>query len=200
MLHNVSVIEEICRAFLREALPDEEVQYNKRLGWLLIFNPITDTRTVREIDIYFPKLRIAVEVSGGTHFHNSVRRVDNKKRALCRKNDVAFYEVWSIEDLAELRKTLFKQMPHKVRLGNSATLTNRMESYRLVVEARNRKVPTEVWMDRVNKKERELAVKVARDKKNNRPQRHHGHLQAVNRHLLRKKRERAFSRDDESLD
>ena len=128
-------IEALTKKYLKYIYPNEEVIYNLRPDWLK--NPNTGYNL--ELDIYFPKLKLAVEVNGFTHrILESQKKRDNIKQFLCREKEVRLIKITHPYKLLKLfpglvPKKLIKQVkyykPRKIVGSKQIKYQGRMELY-----------------------------------------------------------------------
>jgi hypothetical protein len=117
----LSKIEELSRRVFNYYLPNEEVIYN----WRPDFLKNEETGRNLELDIYYPKLNIAIEVNGIHHllYKNWQRDIFKKKQ--CKKEKIKLICIYIPQTLLKLNKkykSIFK--------GNiSYSLKNEIISY-----------------------------------------------------------------------
>lgn len=100
--NRVSRIEGLARKYLKVVLPDEMVIYNVRPDWLK--NESTGRNL--ELDIFFPRLGVGIEVNGIHHGLREQKKKDVLKRELCKKVGVKVITVTSGDDILKLGKKL----------------------------------------------------------------------------------------------
>lgn len=86
---SVSLFEQLTRDYFKYTIPFLRVQYNLRPDWLM-----GEKGKPLELDIYFPEIKIAVEVQGEQHqMLKSVKERDKLKRKLARKEGVFVFQI-----------------------------------------------------------------------------------------------------------
>jgi hypothetical protein len=98
----ISYGELLCRRTLKLWFPNEEVIYNYRPIWLR--NPKTGKNL--ELDIYYPKLNIAVEFNGQQHKFLLQREKDGYKFYKCQKIGIFLISVYHPLDLYKSKKRI----------------------------------------------------------------------------------------------
>jgi len=89
-----SNFENIIRKVFRHLLPKETVEYNIRPNWLKY-----KTGNNLEIDIFFPRIKLAIEVNGFTHDHNFQKERDIFKWKQCKKQRIFLLNINNLSDL-----------------------------------------------------------------------------------------------------
>src|SRR5260370_7993644 len=88
-MQSCSNIEGLVRRFFKQLFPNEPVVYNHRPDWLKY-----DTGNNLELDLFFPRLNLAVEVQGFQHkLLESQKRRDEYERRACQILEVSLLTV-----------------------------------------------------------------------------------------------------------
>lgn len=122
-------LEVLTREYLKHFLPNEEVKYNERPDWLLVFNTVWKTKTRRELDIWYPRLRFAVEVNGATHLDPEIAKADRKKIGLCQSRGIRLFHVWKPRDLERINEWLKRRSIPIADADLPDNIDKRLEAY-----------------------------------------------------------------------
>lgn len=90
----ISNFENINRKVFKYLFPKYNCVYNIRPNWLKF-----KTGNNLELDIFFPELRLAIEVNGFTHNHNFQIEKDKFKWQQCKRNKIFLLNINSFNDL-----------------------------------------------------------------------------------------------------
>jgi len=90
----ISNFEFITKKIFTFLLPNEQVIYNTRPDWLKF-----KTGNNLELDIFYPQLKLAIEVNGFSHQHNFQKERDKFKRKRCRKKGIFLLNINNFSDL-----------------------------------------------------------------------------------------------------
>lgn len=100
----VTRLEFVVREALFDLIPGVTFEYNYRPAWL----------GKRELDIYIPELKTAIEVDGLSHSHPAIQKKDKLKDRAALKKGVKILRVRSAQDVWDLGKLLKKEFPECV--------------------------------------------------------------------------------------
>lgn len=85
-----------------------------------------------ELDIFYPDLKLAIEVNGFTHELRDIKERDKFKKIKCEKNGIKYIGIYNIGYLVNLRKELREFLGEKLNFKRQIPLKlwNKIKKYR----------------------------------------------------------------------
>lgn len=103
----ISFGEKLLRKYLKWCFPQEVVKYNFREADII--NPNTGKQL--ELDIYYPKIKVAFEFNGRQHKTDLEQKERDKiKRKECKKKGILLITIWT----KDLKHDMYKEIKNKV--------------------------------------------------------------------------------------
>lgn len=143
-MKSISKREKVIRELLKEKWPNEEVLYNYRPDWLV--NPKTGYNL--ELDIYYPNLKLAVEVQGLHHQLIEQEFKDGIKDKECFKRGIMLEKVLMKEK--SFRKFILRHGLRESNFRFQARTPRRGSSTWPYYEKTFRQLKKEIWVRRLN--------------------------------------------------
>lgn len=150
-------IEQITRDFFHEMFPDDEAEYNYRPDWLK--NPKTGKNL--ELDIFYEKQKLAVEVNGPFHKLQYQKDKDAIKKKVAQDMGIFFLVVESVHDLFKIGRKWRFRIPDGLYLRMRAYKPNR-KAFRSKLNNAFRKQRWHKWKDKMSESSRKEKESVLR--------------------------------------
>jgi hypothetical protein len=99
--------EKLVRDFFSFYLPKEKVHYNHRPNWLK--NPMTGKNL--ELDIFYPRLNLAIEYNGFHHKIKAQAKKDSIKHSVCSKRGITLVNINAVYKINRYANRLYRKDP-----------------------------------------------------------------------------------------